>query len=38
MTFACMYLMRKKINPIWIIFGLFAIGIICYALGIMNVK
>ena len=38
MTFACMALLRRKVNAIWIIFGLFAIGIICYALGIMNVK
>ena len=38
MTFACMALMKRKVNPIWIIFGLFALGIVCYALGIMNVK
>ena len=38
MTFACMYLMRKKINPIWIIFGLFAIGIFGYGTGILSVK
>ena len=38
MTFACMALLKKKVNAIWIIFGLFAVGIICYALGIMNVK
>ena len=38
MTFACMALLKRKVNAIWIIFGLFAIGIICYALGIMNVK
>ena len=38
MTFACMALLKRKVNAIWIIFGLFAIGIICYALGIMRVK
>ena len=38
MTFACMALMKRKVNAIWIIFGLFALGIVCYALGIMNVK
>ena len=38
MTFACMALLKRKVNAIWIIFGLFAVGIICYALGIMNVK
>lgn len=38
MTFACMSLMKRKVNAIWIIFGLFALGIVCYGLGIMNVK
>ncbi|RGS71550.1 PTS mannose transporter subunit IID [Mitsuokella sp. AF21-1AC] len=38
MTFACMALLKRKVNAIWIIFGLFAIGIIFYGLGIMNVK
>ena len=38
MTFACMALLKRKVNAIWIIFGLFAVGIVCYALGIMNVK
>lgn len=28
LTFLCMNLMKKKVNPIWIIFGLFAVGII----------
>ena len=31
-------LMRKKVNPIWIIFGLFAIGIFGYGTGILSVK
>ena len=38
LTFMCMALLKKKINAIWIIFGLFALGIVCFALGIMNVK
>jgi mannose PTS system EIID component len=38
MTFACMYLMKRNINAIWIIFGLFAIGILGFATGILNVK
>ncbi len=37
LTFLCMSLLKKKINAIWIIFGLFALGIIGYALGIMSV-
>ncbi|MBQ7496865.1 MAG: PTS mannose transporter subunit IID [Selenomonas sp.] len=37
MTFACMALMKKKVNPIVIIFGLFGIGIIGYALKILAV-
>ena len=37
MTFACMALMKRKVSAIWIIFGLFALGIVCYALGIMRV-
>lgn len=34
LTFACIWLLRKKVNPIVIIFGLFIIGIIGYVLGI----
>ena len=37
MTFACMALLKRKVNAIWIIFGLFAIGIVGYALGILSV-
>jgi PTS system mannose-specific IID component len=33
-----MALLKRKVSAITIIFGLFAVGIICYALGIMNVK
>ena len=35
MTFACMYLLRKGVNPLLIILGLFAIGIIGYAIGLL---
>ena len=38
MTFACMALLKRKVNAIWVIFGLFAIGIVGYALGILSVK
>lgn len=36
LTFICMKLLKKKINPIVIIFALFAVGIIGYALGILK--
>lgn len=36
MTFICMSLLKKKINAIWIIFGLFGIGILGYAAGILK--
>lgn len=36
LTFACMKLMKKKVNAIWIIFGLFAIGIVGFWLGILK--
>jgi PTS system mannose-specific IID component len=36
LTFVCMDLLKKKVNALWIIFGLFAVGIIGYALGIMK--
>lgn len=38
LTFICMNLLKKKINAIWIIFGLFAIGIAGYGFGILSVK
>ena len=34
MTFACMYLLKKGMNPLLIIVGLFAIGIVGYAVGL----
>ncbi|WP_315073827.1 PTS mannose transporter subunit IID [uncultured Clostridium sp.] len=32
-TFICMRLLKKKVNAVWIIFGIFVLGIIFYALG-----
>ena len=34
MTFACMYLLKKGVNPLVIIIGLFALGIAGYAVGL----
>jgi len=36
LTFLCMYLLKKKVNAIGIIFGLFAVGIIGYACGLLK--
>ncbi|MBP2652776.1 MAG: system, mannose/fructose/sorbose family, subunit [Firmicutes bacterium] len=36
LTFICMNLLKKKISAIWLIFGLFAIGIVGFALGILK--
>ena len=35
LTFFCMYLLRKKINAMYIIFALFGVGIIGYHFGIL---
>lgn len=35
MTFGCMWLLKRKVNAIWIIFGMFAIGIFGYWAGIL---
>lgn len=35
LTFLCMWLLRKKVNPIWIIFGMFALGIFGYWAGFL---
>ena len=35
LTFACMHLLKRKVNAIWIIFGFFVIGIVGYWLGIL---
>ncbi|WP_315072680.1 PTS mannose transporter subunit IID [uncultured Clostridium sp.] len=36
LTFLCMYLLKKKVNPLAIIFGLFAVGILGVASGILQ--
>ncbi|MGY3766184.1 PTS system mannose/fructose/sorbose family transporter subunit IID [Vagococcus vulneris] len=36
LTLGCMWLLRKKVSPITIIFGLFVIGILGYVLGIFG--
>ena len=36
LTFLCIKLMKNKVNPIWIIFGLFALGIVGFWLGILK--
>lgn len=36
LTFLCMYLLRKKVNALWIILGMFALGILGAATGILG--
>ena len=33
LTFGCMWLLRKRVNPLWIILGFFVIGILGYWVG-----
>jgi mannose PTS system EIID component len=33
LTFICMKLLKKKVNAVWLIFGIFALGIVGYLLG-----
>ncbi|MFT3875611.1 MAG: PTS mannose transporter subunit IID [Propioniciclava sp.] len=33
LTFLCMWLLRRKVNAIWIILGMFVVGIVGYGLG-----
>ena len=35
LTFLCMYLLRKKVNPLVLIFGLFVVGILGVAVGVL---
>jgi len=35
LTFACMKLLKNKVNAVWIIFGIFILGIVGYGLGIL---
>ncbi|GGL41725.1 PTS system mannose/fructose/sorbose family transporter subunit IID [Sporolactobacillus putidus] len=36
MTFACMWLLKRNVNAIWIIFGMFVVGILGYWAGIFG--
>lgn len=36
LTFLCMSLLRKKVSAVWIIFGLFAVGILGYWAGVLS--
>lgn len=36
LTFGCMWLLRKKVNALWIIMGFFVIGIVGYAIGLLG--
>lgn len=36
LTFATMSILKKKVNPVWVIFGFFAIGILGYWLHILK--
>ncbi len=36
LTFGCIWLLRKKVNAIWIILGLFVVGILGYWSGILG--
>ncbi|WP_155288041.1 PTS system mannose/fructose/sorbose family transporter subunit IID [Lacticaseibacillus zhaodongensis] len=35
LTFVCMWLLKKKISPIWIILGLFVVGVLFHVWGLM---
>lgn len=37
LTFGCMWLLRKKVNALWIIVGFFVLGIVGYAIGLLGV-
>lgn len=37
LTFGCMWLLRKKVNALWIIMGFFVLGIVGYAIGLLGV-
>jgi PTS system mannose-specific IID component len=36
LTFGCMWLLRKKVNALWIIMGFFVIGIVGYWIGFLG--
>lgn len=37
LTFGCMWLLRHKVNALWIIIGFFALGILGYWLGFLGI-
>ncbi|SPP31124.1 Mannose permease IID component [Arsenophonus endosymbiont of Aleurodicus floccissimus] len=36
LTFGCMWLLRRKVNPLWIIIGFFILGIVSYWAGFLG--
>ncbi|KRL94980.1 PTS system mannose/fructose/sorbose family transporter subunit IID [Limosilactobacillus equigenerosi] len=36
LTFLCMWLLKKKVSPIWIIIGIFAAGILLHVIGLLG--
>ncbi|MBE8595329.1 PTS mannose transporter subunit IID [Xenorhabdus sp. BG5] len=36
LTFGCMWLLRKKVNPLWIIIGFFVLGIVGFRFGFLG--
>jgi len=36
LTFGCMWLLRRKVNALWIIIGFFALGIFGYWIGLLG--
>lgn len=36
LTFGCMWLLRRKVNALWIIMGFFVIGIFGYWVGLLG--
>lgn len=37
LTFLCMWILKKKVNPLWLILGLFVVGIVGYATHILGI-
>ena len=35
LTFLCMWLLKKKVSPIWIIIGIFVVGVLFHVWGIL---
>ena len=36
LTFLCMWLLKKKVSPIWIIIGIFVAGIVLHVIGLLG--